>query len=235
VSAALSICHATALLTRPGKAGSPESPERAGEFNSIRYPRRESRLYDPSIGGGEGVLGSHGLLGPSGRLVLAGKSTDFSQLHAMAVGAAAISRHPETFGVGITFFFPSCATICCEYRKRHKAPRVSIWDRWSHEHWRLRVLEPPFTAPILEIVHQFLLFGIHRNDRLAVFQEGRGARVDVLKLHVSIHMLVAFAVFAVWLQALARPLQKLAHHGVTDLMSFGRQLFAQLTQTARSP
>src|ERR1700678_4685954 len=61
------------------------------------------------------------------------------------------------------------------------------------------------------------------------------ARVDVLKLRVSIHMLVAFAGFAVRLQAIARLLQKLAHHGVADLMSFVRQLFAQLAQTARSP
>src|ERR1700678_1591132 len=97
------------------------------------------------------------------------------------------------------------------------------------------VLGPPFTARILEIAHQFLLFCIHRNNRLAVFQEGCGARVDVLKLRVSIHMLVAFAGFAVRLQAIARLLQKLAHQGVADLMSFVRQLFAQLAQTARSP
>jgi hypothetical protein len=97
------------------------------------------------------------------------------------------------------------------------------------------VLGAPFTARILEIAHQFLLFGVHRNNRLAVFQEGCGARVDVLKLRVSIHMLVAFAGFAVRLQAITRLLQKLAHHGVADLMSFVRQLFAQLTQTARSP
>lgn len=63
----------------------------------------------------------------------------------------------------------------------------------------------------------------------------KGARIDVLKLRVSIHMLVAFAGFAVRLQAIARLLQKLAHHGVADLMSLVRKLFAQLTQTARSP
>jgi hypothetical protein len=97
------------------------------------------------------------------------------------------------------------------------------------------VLGPPFTTRILEIAHQFLLFGVHRNNRLAVFQEERGALVDVLKLRVSIHMLVAFAGFAVRLQAIARPLQKLAHHGVADLMSFVRQIFAQPAQTARSP
>ena len=56
-----------------------------------------------------------------------------------------------------------------------------------------------------------------------------------MKLRISIHMLVAFAGFAVRLQAIARLLQKLAYHGVDDLMPFARQLFAQLAQTARSP
>ena len=47
--------------------------------------------------------------------------------------------------------------------------------------------------------------------------------------------LVAFAGFAIRLQAIARLLQKLAHYRVADLMSFVRQLFAQLPQTARRP
>jgi len=92
------------------------------------------------------------------------------------------------------------------------------------------VFGPPFTARVLEIAHQFLLFRVHRNNRLAVFQKGCGARVDVLKLSIPVHMLIAFTGLAVRLQPVALSMQKLAYHRVADLMSFVRQLSAQLTQ-----
>ena len=81
------------------------------------------------------------------------------------------------------------------------------------------VLGSPFAARILEIAHQFLLFRIDRDDRLAVCQKHCGLFVDVFKLRIPIHMLVAFAGLAVGLQAIAQLAQAIPNHRMADLVT----------------
>jgi hypothetical protein len=57
----------------------------------------------------------------------------------------------------------------------------------------------PFAARILEIAHQFLLFRIDRDDRLAVRQEAASLFADVFKLSIPIHMLASFVDFPIGL------------------------------------
>jgi hypothetical protein len=52
---------------------------------------------------------------------------------------------------------------------------------------RLRLsLRRPLATAIVELADPFLLFGIDRDDRLALLLEGFGTPVDVLKLRIPI-------------------------------------------------
>src|SRR5262252_5083372 len=117
---------------------------------------------------------------------------------------------------------------------RHSTAQLAIDEIMNVDRFR-RSFWPPFSAVVLEIAHQFLLFRIHRNDRFIRSQECLGLRVDVLKLGVAIDVLVAFSCLAVRLQAIAHAAQKIANDRRANLVSFLRQLLDEATQAAGCP
>jgi uncharacterized membrane protein YadS len=92
-----------------------------------------------------------------------------------------------------------------------------------------RAFSAPFSAIVLEIAYQFLLFRVNRYDRLIRSQERLGLRIDVLKLGVAIDVIGAFPRLAVGLQAIAHAAQKIADHRGANLMPFLRQLLCKIT------
>ena len=84
----------------------------------------------------------------------------------------------------------------------------------------------PFTARILEIAHQFLLFRIDRDDRLAVRQETAGLVADVFKLSIPVHMLAAFVDFPIGLQAIVQLVQAISNDRMADVVPLSLQIRA---------
>ena len=58
----------------------------------------------------------------------------------------------------------------------------------------------PLLPVVAEVSYQFLLLGIHGNDRATLFQEPLGLSIDMLKLRVAIRMIAAFDGLGVALQ-----------------------------------
>ena len=93
----------------------------------------------------------------------------------------------------------------------------------------------PLPAVVLEIAHQFLLFGVNRNDRLLRCQEPHGLPIDVMKLSVAVNVLASFAGLAVGLQTVAHVAQKIADHRGANLVPSVRKLLRQVAQAAARP
>jgi len=119
----------------------------------------------------------------------------------------------------------------------------SVWNRLAQllieeivdaDFFRL-ALRVPFLAWIPEVAHQFLLFRVHRDHRLATLLKAHGLSVDVLKLSIAVRMLIAFPRLAVGLQAVARFVQQPRHRAITDAMTPTTQLVRQLTSTLTGP
>jgi hypothetical protein len=55
-----------------------------------------------------------------------------------------------------------------------------------------RAARPPLPATVLEVADQFLLFGVHRDHRLAVGQASLRRRIDELELGIAVGVAVAF-------------------------------------------
>jgi hypothetical protein len=62
----------------------------------------------------------------------------------------------------------------------------------------------PFTPALLEITHQFFLFRIHRDDRLALLLMALNLLVNMFKLCIAIGMLSPFGGLAVGLQTIVQ-------------------------------
>jgi hypothetical protein len=75
-----------------------------------------------------------------------------------------------------------------------------------------------FASAILEVANQFLLLGIHRNDRLPVALVGLDLGIDVHELGVPVWMRRAFAGLAVGLQAVTQVLQQFCHQPMAGLV-----------------
>ena len=93
----------------------------------------------------------------------------------------------------------------------------------------------PLLPDILEISDLFLLFRIHRDHRLAAFQESLHAGVDVFELGISIRMRCSLPRLPVPLQAVVRVQQQLGHRTRTDRMVLPRQLVGQTAGTLTCP
>lgn len=93
----------------------------------------------------------------------------------------------------------------------------------------------PLPACILEIANQFLLFRVHRNNRLADSMLSDDLPIDVFKLCISVRVLVAFTCLSVRLQTVSRLLQKMPYQTVTDRMSHPSQLLRQHSQALGCP
>ena len=83
-----------------------------------------------------------------------------------------------------------------------------------NSHFQRLSLRPPFSSPIAEIPHQFLLFRVHRDHRLTTLLEGDGLIVDVLELGVSVGMGCSFPRFAIGLQTVPCLSQQPGHRHV---------------------
>jgi len=59
-------------------------------------------------------------------------------------------------------------------------------------------LRLPFAPRILEIAYQFLLFRVHGDHRLTLFQITLCLAVDVFKLLIPVRMLTPFQLFSGW-------------------------------------
>src|SRR5512143_2221841 len=90
-------------------------------------------------------------------------------------------------------------------------------------------LRVPLPTAILEIANQFLLFRIHRDDRLLRRQCRRYTPVDVGELCIPIRMAITLAGLAVALQAELLLLQQFADDRVADLVAQGHQFALQAT------
>ena len=91
----------------------------------------------------------------------------------------------------------------------------SIRNRFAHsvgkvvDVYRFRLaLWLPLLTRILEFSHQFLLFRVHRDDRLPLPMKGPHLAVDILEMSIPVRVRRAFAGLAVGLQAIAAPLQQ---------------------------
>ena len=77
-----------------------------------------------------------------------------------------------------------------------------------HLHVLRRLRRLPLPAGVLEFPDQFLLLRVDGDHRLALLQEGRGRRVDVLELGVAIGMLLPFAGLPQRLETVAERVQQ---------------------------
>jgi len=96
-------------------------------------------------------------------------------------------------------------------------------------------LRPPLGAGILEIPHQFLLFGVHRDGRLITILELTNPGVDVLELGVAVGMRRAFPRLAIGLQTVAGLVQERRHAVGTDGVMLAIQFLGQMPQALARP
>src|SRR6476620_10317894 len=149
-------------------------------------------------------------------------SSDFPQTDAIAVRSTAVSGHQQTFGFRITFLshgLPPAANgvdrtgggVVIRSDADPTGVVVDVINAVWHRAFQLGINEvmhidlfgstfgSPFAARILEIAHQFLLFRIDRDDRLAVRQEAASLFADVFKLSIPVQMLASFVDFPIGL------------------------------------
>ena len=96
-------------------------------------------------------------------------------------------------------------------------------------------LASPFPACILEIPNQFLLLGVHRNNRLAGAVLSNGLPIDVFKLCIAVRVLLAFTRFAVGLQTVTFLPQDISHDRKTYAMPHLLKPTRQRSKTLRRP
>ena len=77
-----------------------------------------------------------------------------------------------------------------------------------HLHLLRRLRRLPLPAARLEVADQFLLLRVDGDHWLALLQERRGGRVDVLELRVPIRMLATFAGLPQGLETVAQRMQQ---------------------------
>ena len=96
-------------------------------------------------------------------------------------------------------------------------------------------LRMPFSAVILEIPHQFLLFRVDGYNRLPLPLERPYSSADVLELGIAIGMGLSLADLPITLQAIIHRLQETGHRHVADLMALDREFIGQAARALASP
>ena len=101
-----------------------------------------------------------------------------------------------------------------------------VWEIVTVDLWGLAI-PSPLLSSISIVSDQFLLLGVHGNDRLGGAHLLGHAGVDVFKLRIAIRMLLAFNRLAITLQAIAHPMQQSPYQsaacGISELGQFQRQ------------
>ena len=103
----------------------------------------------------------------------------------------------------------------------------------AHPLGRLR--RAPRTADVLEVPHQFLFLGIHRDRRLLPSLRVTHAPRDVAKLRIPIHVLTAFTRLDVALQAIAEAVQQFGNNRVADVVAQAVERHGQRARTQAGP
>ena len=103
----------------------------------------------------------------------------------------------------------------------------------THRFWLL--LRLPFATSIVEIAHQFLLFGVHRDHRLAAALKGLHLRIDIGELGVAVGMRTAFLGFTVGLQTVAKLVQQVSHLLPSDAIPLRVQGLRQVADALATP
>ena len=97
------------------------------------------------------------------------------------------------------------------------------------------VRRTPLLSRIVVVADQFLLLGIHRDDRQPLPQVLLDAGIDMAKLRIAIRMLRTLFGLAITLQAVVEIVQNLRHLGVADRMTLVRQLCGNGPRTQADP
>ena len=85
----------------------------------------------------------------------------------------------------------------------------------------------PLLAGIIVVSHQFLLLGVHRNDRPPRRQGPLHLGVDMTELGIAVGMILAFLHLPIALQAVVLIAQKLRHFLIADWMLLPCQFGSQ--------
>src|SRR5260370_5221311 len=93
----------------------------------------------------------------------------------------------------------------------------------------------PFTPPVLEIAHQFLLLCIDRDDWFPRCQAGFCLTIEVLELRIPIRVLASLTRLAISLQAVAQRVQQLTHQLMRHLVAYALELLGQFAHTLARP
>jgi len=108
-------------------------------------------------------------------------------------------------------------------------------DEIVHAHSLRRPFRAPLSTGILEVPHQLLLLGVHRDDRLTPLLSAVNLVVEVVELRVSIGVLGPLPRLAVRLQRIALLHQQLGHQSGADGVPHGLQFGRQLARALRRP
>jgi hypothetical protein len=92
-----------------------------------------------------------------------------------------------------------------------------------------------FSASVVVLPDQFLLLGVHRDDRLARGEEAPAGPVDVPELGIAVGVLLPFQGLGVGLQAVAEVVEQLPDEAVADRESLLDQGLGQVTGALASP
>src|SRR6516165_10916939 len=96
-------------------------------------------------------------------------------------------------------------------------------------------LRLPFLAGVLEITQQFLLFRVHRHDRLSPLLQATDLGIDVFKLRIAVRMRTPFPGLAIGLQTVAHLDQQSRYRAITDRVMLPRQLLCQPPRALTRP
>src|SRR3712207_1511193 len=96
-------------------------------------------------------------------------------------------------------------------------------------------LRLPLGPAVLEIPEQFLLLGVHRDDRLPAPLAGPDPGADELELGIAVRVGGPLARLAVALQAVAQVVQQQGDRLVADVMALPPQLLRQHARALTGP
>jgi hypothetical protein len=93
----------------------------------------------------------------------------------------------------------------------------------------------PLTAPVLEVTDQFLLLGVHGDDRPPGGDVSAAGLADVPELGVAVGALLSLARLGVGLEAVAEVMEQLSGDPMADGESFPSQGLGQLASALAGP
>ena len=90
------------------------------------------------------------------------------------------------------------------------------------------ILKVPFATLVFVLSHQFLLLGVHLDDRVTGCHEPLDGLIDVAELRITVGMVLAFQCLFVGLQTIPQTMQDVGYDSAADIV-------AQLPKSLRKP